>query len=460
MRHACLAGSIRVDWVDRLIAARPRTALPEIISAAASEYRAGGTRSDVLSTASHSDTAALSVIAAEVFRLLQRSEPDDDPTLDVSIRIVRRGLAVIPIPRARKLVIKRFEEHHTAGNEKRTFWYLGALASIDPEALANIALTALSQGAAESGTDYSERVQRWLGELFAGHGEHGVATVALPKMPLTAVAKLLRLAYEHIPESDWTERQRGNSRKPQSARNTLFNTLAERPGALAFDALLELSSDPVFANSSLRLREIAHARAEADGDLPPWLVSEVAHFEHKHTAPVKTGAQLLALVQSVLDDIQASFKQADASSRPLLALAQDEAHVQQWITERLNERARGRYAAHREPEVADLNEPDIIITSTSSSAQLAIEVKNGNMGWSVAKLEHALKSQLARDYLLASERRHGVLLVSLHKPRTWRVASQTWDFARVISHLQDLASGIRSNESGPVQVSIFGLNAT
>jgi hypothetical protein len=460
MRHACLAGSIRVDWVDRLIAARPQTALPEIISSVAAEYRAGGTRTDVLSTASHNDTAALSAVAAEVFRLLQRSEPGDDPTLDVSIRIVRRGLAFIPIPRARKLVIKRYEEHHSAGNEKRAFWYLGALASIDPEALANIALAALSQGAAESGTDYSVRVQRWLGELFAGQGEHGVATVALPRMPLLAVAKLLRLAYEHIPESDWTERRRGSSEKPQSARSTLFNTLAERPGALAYDALLELSSDPVFANSSLRLREIAHARAEADGDLPPWLASDVVHFEHQHTAPVKTGAQLMALVQSVLDNIQASFKQADASSRPLLALAQDEAHVQQWLTERLNERARGRYVAHREPEVADRNEPDIIVTSTSSTAQLAIEIKNGNMDWSVAKLERALKSQLAHDYLLASDRRHGVLLVSLHKSRTWRVASQTWDFARLISHLQDLASGIHSNESGPVQVSAFGLNAT
>ncbi len=74
--------------------------------------------------------------------------------------------------------------------------------------------------------------------------------------------------------------------------------------------------------------------------------------------------------------------------------------------------------------------------------------------------ERALKSQLAHDYLLASDRRHGVLLVSLHKSRTWRVASQTWDFARLISHLQDLASGIHSNESGPVQVSAFGLNAT
>ncbi len=309
-------------------------------------------------------------------------------------------------------------------------------------------------------SDYSERVRRRLGELFAGQGEHGVATVVLPSMPVAAVAKLLRLAYEHIPESDWTERRGGKSEKPQRARSTLFNTLAERSGALAHDTLLELSSDPVFANSSLCLREVAHARAEADGDLPPWLASEVAHFEHQHTAPVKTGAQLMALIQSVLGDIQASFKQADASSRPLLALAQDEAHVQQWLTERLNERARGRYAAHREPEVADRNEPDIIVTSTPSAAQLAIEIKNANKGWTSVQLERALRTQLAHDYLLACDRRHGILLVSLHTPRTWRMTGQTWGLARVISHFQALAGGIRSNESGPVQVAAFGLNAS
>ena len=459
MRHACLAGTMRADWVDRLIAARPKAALPEITSAVATEYRAGGTLSDVLMTAAHNDTAALSAVAVEVFRLLQRAEPADDPAFEVSIRILRRGIRALPLSRARKLVLRRFDTHHAAANEKRAFEYLGALASIDPKALAIKTLAALAQGITESETDYSERVQRWLGELFAGQGERGVATVALPKMPIAAVAKLLRLAYEHIPAADWAAPRREKSEKPQSARNMLFNTLAEIPGALAYDTLLELSSDPVFATSSLRLREIAHARAEADGDLPPWTASEVANFERQHTAPVKTGAQLMALIQSELGAIQASFKHADASSRSLLALAEDEEDVQQWLTERLNERARGRYVAYREPEVADRNEPDIIVTSTSSAAQLAIEIKNANMGWAVAKLERALRTQLAHDYLLAADRQHGILVLSLHTPRTWRVAGQTWDFARVISHLQELASEIRSNESGPVQVSALGLNA-
>jgi hypothetical protein len=459
VRHACFGGSIRADWVDRAIFARPHVVLPEIAAAAAFEYRAGGTLSDVLSTAAYNETAALPTIATEVFKLLGRSEPNDDRTLEVAARIIVRGKETLPILRVRSLALSRFDLHRAA-NERKAFEYLSVLASIDPAMLASKTLEVLSRSASESDADYSKRVQRWLGELFAGQGYSGAATEALTKMPVVSVAKLLRLAYQHVPPRDWLGPRRGEYDKAQSARSTLFNALAERPGAETFDTLTELSMDPVFTVSSHRMREIAHARAEADGDIPAWLASEVLVFERQHTAPVKTGAQLIALVESVLAEIQMSFKQADASSRTLVARAQDESDVQQWLAERLKERSRDRYVVYREAEVAGRNEPDIIVASTSSAAQLAIEVKNANMGWSVAQLERALKVQLAHDYLLAQDRRQGILLVSLHTPRTWRVSGQLWDFTRVISHLKELAVAIRSNTAGPVQVSAIGLNAT
>lgn len=244
----------------------------------------------------------------------------------------------------------------------------------------------MRRGVSETDKDYAARIPRWLAELFAGQGEHGVATAALAKMPVAHLAQFLRLAYEHIAAPDWTARRtrsvRSRSDKAESARGMLFNALAERPGAEAYGALLTLSADPMFAESSLRLREIAHARAEADGDLSAWLATEVAKFELTHSAPVKTGAQLLALMLGVLADIQASFTTADASSRQLLARAQNEEEVQGWLAERLNERARGRYGAARETEVADRNEPDIIVSSTSTDVQVAIEVKNSNKKWS------------------------------------------------------------------------------
>lgn len=464
VRHACFAGTIRAEWVSRLVTARPNAALPEITSAVATEYRSNGMYSDVINSATHADTPALPAIAAEIFRLLRKSEPVDDATLDRSIQVLRRGLAGIPAPQARSLVLKRVHLHLAAANERRAFEYLGALAAIDPEELAKIALWKLERSDSESDQDYAERVSRWLGALFAGQGEHGVATVALAKMPVSHLARLLRLAYEHIAVRNWTVHRSGSGRSPsdkaESARGMLFNALAERPGADAYNALLALSADPVFAESSLRLREIAHARAEADGDLPIWLATEVTKFEQTHSAPVKTGAQLRTLTLGVLADIHASFTTADASSRQLLALAKNEEEVQGWLAERLNERARGRYRAARETEVADRNEPDILVSSTSADVQVAIEVKNGNKKWTVTQLEGAVRGQLAKDYLRPANRRDGILVVSLHRHRTWRVPGQEWDFARLIEHLKTVAQATRANDSGPVQVAVVGIDAS
>lgn len=464
IRHACFSGTIRSEWVDRLVVGRPSATLPEITAAVATEYRSNGTYSNLIVSATHADTPAFPTIAAEIFRLLQKSEPTDDVTLDRSIQIIRRGLVGLPEPRVRALVFKRLKLHLATGNEKRALGYLSVLAAIDSEALAKIALLELQQGDSEFDQDYSVRVSHWLGELFAGQGEHGVATVALARMPLAHIAQFLRLAYKYIPAPDWTARRRSPVRsrgeKAESARGTLFSAVADRPGAEAFNALLTLSVDPLFSESSLRLREIAHARAEADCDLPAWLAVEVAKFEQTHSAPVKTGAQLLTLVLGVLADIHASFTTADATSQQLLARAEDEEEVQGWLAERLNERARGRYVATREPEVAERNEPDIIISSTSADVQVAIEVKNGNKKWTVVKLEEAIRGQLVKDYLRPANRRYGILVVSLHRHRTWRVDGDIWDFVRVIAHLQKFAQSTRANASGPVQAFVHGIDAS
>jgi hypothetical protein len=221
-----------------------------------------------------------------------------------------------------------------------------------------------------------------------------------------------------------------------------------------------LAGDPCFTGNALRLSELAHRKAASDGDLVPWKATEVCSLEKNHTAPVKTGADLLRLVLAVLSDISTSFNQSDASSRGVLAFANDENDVQNWLTEQLSFRAKSRYHTQREPKVAKSNEPDIIVSSTSANIQVAIEVKNANKGWTVKNLEGALQGQLARDYLRANNRRHGILVVSLHRPRTWRPEGQVWSFDEVIGHLKDVASNMKTNETGLVEVHAFGINAT
>src|SRR5690606_4045337 len=132
------------------------------------EYRSNGTYRDVIVSATHADTPALPAIATEIFRLLRKSEPVDDATLERSIRIVLRGLAGLPMPQVRSLALKRLHSHLVAANERRAFEYFGALAAIDPEELAEVSVSKLARGVSETDSDYAERVSRWLGELFAG----------------------------------------------------------------------------------------------------------------------------------------------------------------------------------------------------------------------------------------------------------------------------------------------------
>jgi len=463
IRHATMAGSIEAEWAARLIDTKRAAVLAELVSAVRLEFKSGGRFSDTLVQAAYHETAARSEITTEVFRLLKAKEPVDKGTLQYCLRIVKRGLNVLLGKDVLTLVKKRLATHLAARDDDRTFEYLGVLASLDGEGVARLVLAQLVRDITESDADFVARVQRWLGALFSSHITNGVATPALQTMLVTSLAQFLRLAYRHIPPRG--DRQpRPDSRvsardAAEGARNSLLQALLTRPGADAYAVITLLANEPDFVDSALRFKELAHGKAQGDADLVPWSATEVVSFGREHSAPVKTGMQLLRLMVGVLGDISGSFENTDASSRAVLARAEDEEEVQHWLAERLNERRRGRYHVHREAEVANRNEPDIIVSSVSTDVQVAIEVKNANMGWTVTQLESAILNQLGHDYLRTENRRHGILVVSLHRPKTWRVAGQVWDFDRLIAHLQAFAAETKSNRTGTIEVRAIGINA-
>ena len=126
-------------------------------------------------------------------------------------------------------------------------------------------------------------------------------------------------------------------------------------------------------------------------------------------------------------------------------------------------RSRGRYQVYREVQVAKGDKPDLIVSSAEANCEVAIEIKNANMGWSFTELEKALRQQLAEDYLKPPTRRHGVLLVSYHQQRLWQdreTRKKDVTFARVIQHLEVIAAQIFRNTSGPIEVRCMGLDAS
>ncbi len=276
----------------------------------------------------------------------------------------------------------------------------------------------------------------------------------------------MRLAYRYVrPEED---RRREGPYTPdardeaEAARNTLLGTLLDRPGVEAYRAMRMLAADEAFPSRAIRFRELAHGKAEQDAEPPAWTPAEVLALERCHVAPVKSGEALLRVVMDVLSDIQSGLFHADATSRPLVARAQNEDEVQKWIAEQMSLRANGRFHVHREAQVARGDKPDIIVSSTAAPFEVAVEVKHGGMPWTVRALERALTWQLARNYLKPATRRHGVLVVSHHGRRTWHDPDTraAMSFGDLIERLRKIAVAFERNQLGPIEVRVFGIDAS
>jgi len=85
-------------------------------------------------------------------------------------------------------------------------------------------------------------------------------------------------------------------------------------------------------------------------------------------------------IYPILADIQHSLNHADAASRELAQRAENEAQVQKWLAEQLEWRCRNLFSVHREVEVADDKEPDIVVASTTPRLEVAIEVQARRQG--------------------------------------------------------------------------------
>ena len=309
-----------------------------------------------------------------------------------------------------------------------------------------------------------DRSEAALARLFGR--DRSLAVGTLSAIPATVLGELCRLGYVEI--SPLADLQHEGSYTPgvrddaQSARNAILSALIERTGREAFDEFSAIGQSGIAGIHPRRFRELAHHMAERASGLRPWQPADVRALEQHLLTPIQTGEQLLDTVHDVLDDISELFADADAAPHRLMSRALTEEEVQEWLASELKVRAQGRYHAHREPPVAGKKRPDIVASATTCADQVAIEIKHANKGWTLRELERALISQLVGQYLRPAERRHGALVITLHKARTWRdpATHATLTFEQVIDRLRGLAAGLVRNATGDVSVRVIGLNFT
>jgi hypothetical protein len=461
-RHGCEAEQGYPEWLDALIMSWPKSVTPVVKEQIDREW---ASPSETSTTFLYRYGAPACSIQKPVQRLILlaflRSEANAIGVLRTALKIVR-NLELDPTTRAQLYATAktRYAAHVKGKRDDFALSYLALLLMLDPDA----ALPAFRQWLNKAPKAMRQaRAEETLSTLFDRHDP--LVSVALTNASVKTLEALLQLAYSHIrPQDDIAHR---GSYTPdardhaQNARDAILSLLLARPGADAYQAMKRLAEDPVFALRSHRFRELARGKAERDSESPAWSTAEVLTFQRQFTAPAKTGADLLRVVMGVLGDIAQNLTHGDVTSRPLLERAKDEDEVQHWLVEQVNARARGRFHAFREAEVAIRDKPDVIIASTSAPCEVAIEVKHGGKGWTARDLESALRTQLAEDYLKPESRRHGVLVITHHRDRRWlRISdNKPISFADLIAWLSGMAASMTENAAGQIVVKCVGINA-
>jgi hypothetical protein len=460
--HGCLSEQGYPEWIDALVASHPQIVLPIVRGALKDEWHAKGPgRSDFIYRYARPGTILQPSLQSILFDIVSGPEPDDLSKLDSGLRILSRlDLTTAQKRQVARTARTRLRAHERKGQVDRALRYLALLLTVDGDK----AVDDLTQWFGRpKPKERRARAELTLAYLFDRHDP--VIPDLLGEASTAALEKLLRLAYRYIhPKHD---REHEGSYTPdtrdhaENARNTILTAILDRPGFETYDALRRIALEPAYALRKERFQELARGKAERDSELPTWTEKEVVTFEEQHAAPVKTGSDLLRVVMTVLKDIQFQLDKGDVTSRPLLQRAKDEDEVRNWIVEQMNFRSRGRFHAYREAQVANKDRPDIIIASTAAPCEVGMEVKHGGKKWTRAQLENALRVQLANDYLKPASRRHGVFVMTNHGVRRWRDAGtkQVMDFGKLMDWLTAIAAKITTNDSGPIQVRCFGVDA-
>jgi hypothetical protein len=460
-QHGTMSEQGFPDWIDDLIAVYPQAVLPIVRREIERECRTPGPgRSDFLNHYGRGGALIQPALQDILFEIISANEPVDPYKLDLTVQLISRlDLSADQKKSLARIVRRRLARHERANRPAQAIRNLAVLLIIDQE---NAIVDLAGWLAQPRGKNRQTRAEQTFSFLFDRHGS--LAPRVLSALSVRGLEDLLRLAYTYIrPEHDavhegsYTPDSRDHA---ENARNAVLGALLDRPGEEAYRAMRSLASAPAFRIRRDRFDQLARGKAERDSEPPEWRTAEVVAFEQDHSAPVKTGDDLLHVVVAVLRDIQFQMNKGDVTSRPLVQRAQTEDEARNWLVEQMNARARGRFLAYREAQVADKTRPDIIVSSNAAHCEVAMEVKHGGKKWTKRQLEHALRAQLADDYLNPATRRHGVFLITNHGPRRWRDSETKQDltFERLTAWLASVAASVTANSTGPVQVVCFGLD--
>jgi hypothetical protein len=414
----------------------------------------------VISDVSWSGQWAWDQIAPNIYEILKTTEPKNSSNLDNLLKILQGSTLSDGL-------IEELASQKCRAQEKLDHlarWF-AVWAGIAPEA----AITSLRTRIDKIG-DPEERT------LFAmtfvthllGDWRHG-GTAARQAFTTTKHLKsLYLLMHEHIRSEEDINRTGTGTYSPglrdnaQEARNSLFDLLNKIPGKESFLALIDIAkAHPAEAPRPWIMLQ-AKRKAEQDGDIEPWLPSQVRDFHEKLERTPRNHRELAELAVLRLLDLKDDLERGDNSVARILRNVTQETDMRNYIGRELREKAFRRYSIPQEEEFADGKKPDLRFHGANFDGPVPVELKLVD-NWTGPALFERLDNQLCGDYLRDNRSNRGIfVLVYRGEKPAWDVpgSGNRVDFAGLTAALQDHWCRISPKFSNVDDITVIGIDLT
>lgn len=274
---------------------------------------------------------------------------------------------------------------------------------------------------------------------------------------LICVAELM---LTHVRPSEDVDSLNGDRSDAQDARGQYLNALSRTGELAAVRALDRLAGMPwgseFYKDRLTRDADDCAARSAASS----WSVRDALRFLNEGLLVPRNAHELFVVTVDTLEDIRHEIERGDCSIRAAYSDRSNElseTDFQILFLKELRSRARQRYDAHREGELADGTRPDIR-TSLLGVGTVSIEIKVAE-NFSLPTLEATLPDQLVAKYLRDPSVRHGVLLLlSAKEPRRWSLPGGLGNFADAVRHLSRVAADMAAARADIEALTVVGID--
>lgn len=235
---------------------------------------------------------------------------------------------------------------------------------------------------------------------------------------------LLLLMHRYIRQADDIDRTGKGVYSPglrddaQDARSALLSFIVETAGKEAFLALMDIAADHPDADSRPWAALRAKNKAAQDADLSPWSAQQVREFAAALERTPANHRELWDLAVDRLTNLKHDLEGGDASLAAVLARAERETEVRNFIGGWCRDRAAGRYVIPQEEEMADAKRPDLRFHGVGFDGPVPAELKIAD-AWTGPHLFERLENQLCSDYLRDVRSSRGVFVLVYAGEKSW-----------------------------------------